>query len=59
MKVGFAYGIVGDISFAQRYSFFSTGVDIAYYGGKLKYTMSTGDSTEQIIPYMIIISSIM
>lgn len=39
VKVGFSYGIVGEISFAERYAF-STGVDIAYHGGKLTYELA-------------------
>lgn len=38
-KVGFAYGIVAEFNFGKNYAF-ATGIDVAYRGGKTKYSTS-------------------
>jgi len=37
LPFGFGYGLITDFKFTDRYAF-STGIEIAYRGGKLKYT---------------------
>jgi opacity protein-like surface antigen len=46
LPFGFGYGLITDFKFTERYAF-STGVEIAYRGGKLKYSYkdTAGTST--------------
>ena len=42
MKLGFAYGFMADYGFTPNYSL-TTGIDVAYRNGKLKYTFADGN----------------
>src|SRR6187402_2330439 len=44
MPFGFGYGLITDFLFTDRYSF-STGIEIAYRGGKLVHTFSESNGT--------------
>jgi hypothetical protein len=43
LPFGFGYGLITDFGFAERYAF-STGLEVAYRGGKVKYEIPFPDS---------------
>ena len=44
-KIGFVYGLITEFNFAKNYAF-STGIEVAYRGGKFKQSFSYTDTTK-------------